>query len=161
MKFNQITSVKLSHSEKINTLELLYWSQRLDFRVIKILASYVEAYEIAKGDILFSEGDTGACLVSVIDGAISICKENEEGKSVELTKFKQGNVFGEQSFFDNEPRSASARADMDSLIYVLNEANFQMMQKSEPYITIKLLQQLGRIMSLRLRKTTTHFVDLN
>jgi CRP-like cAMP-binding protein len=160
MELNNLNSVKLSHSQKINTLEKLYWSQHLDFRVIKILASYVTAYQLNKGQVLFAEGVKGACLVCVINGAIVIQKENDEGKQMDLTRFSGGNVFGEQSFFDNEPRSASAVAEVDSIIYLLAESNFIQMQKNEPYVTIKLLLRLGRILSLRLRKTTTNLVDL-
>ena len=64
MDFSKFKSINLSLSEKINALERLYWSQRLDFRVIKVLASYVDVYEVSAGQTLFSEGEKGIFLIN-------------------------------------------------------------------------------------------------
>jgi CRP/FNR family transcriptional regulator, cyclic AMP receptor protein len=151
LDFKNFKSINLSLNEKINALERL---------LIKVLASYVNVYEVSAEQVLFSEGEKGVCLISVISGGILIKKENEEGEQIEIHHVKRGNVLGEQSFFDNQPRSASATATKKSMIMVLNGSNFQALQKYDPYIAIGLLQELGKKLSLRLRKTTTFFVDL-
>ena len=123
MDFTNFKSINLSLNEKINVLERLYWSQRFDFRVIKVLASHVNVYEVSAKQVLFSEGEKGICLISVISGGVLIKKENEEGEQIEINHVKGGNVFGEQSFLDNEPRSASATTTEKSMIMVLNGIN--------------------------------------
>ncbi|MFZ9594838.1 MAG: Crp/Fnr family transcriptional regulator [Bdellovibrionia bacterium] len=61
------------------------------------------------GEILFNEGEPSASLFIVKRGAISIRKK-KGSSSVEVGKVTTGEVMGELSFFDREPRSASASA---------------------------------------------------
>jgi CRP-like cAMP-binding protein len=60
-------------------------------------------------DILFEEGDQSKSMYLLKNGAIRIFKRKGEGK-VEIETIRSGQVLGELSFFDGQPRSASAEA---------------------------------------------------
>jgi len=60
-------------------------------------------------DILFEEGDQSKSMYFLKSGAVRIFKRKGDGK-VEIETIRSGQVLGELSFFDGQPRSASAEA---------------------------------------------------
>jgi len=60
-------------------------------------------------DILFEEGDQSKNMYVIKGGAIRIFKRKGDGK-IEIETLRSGQVVGELSFFDGQPRSASAEA---------------------------------------------------
>jgi CRP-like cAMP-binding protein len=69
----------------------------------------VEKKSYKSGDILFNDGDPSRSLFLIQKGEISIRKK--KGSSmIEVGKVKAGQVIGELSFFDGQPRSASGIA---------------------------------------------------
>lgn len=60
-------------------------------------------------DILFEEGDQSKNLYFLKQGVIRIFKRKAEG-NIEIETIRNGQVIGELSFFDGQPRSASAEA---------------------------------------------------
>lgn len=64
---------------------------------------------LKKGEVLFKEGTTPDCMYLIQKGMIAITKEKGEA-SITLAELKQGDLLGEMTFFDREPRSAGAVA---------------------------------------------------
>jgi len=60
-------------------------------------------------DILFEEGDQSKSMYLIRNGAIRIFKRKGDGK-IEIETLRGGSIVGELSFFDGQPRSASAEA---------------------------------------------------
>lgn len=65
---------------------------------------------LQRGDALFAEGDAAAQLFVVRSGRVAISKRSMEGKESIVALMEAGDLFGEMSLFDGEPRSAGARA---------------------------------------------------
>lgn len=66
--------------------------------------------------------------------------------------FSPGTVFGEIALLDTERRSATVEADEALSCYVLPDTAFQRLSLEHPPISIKLLTNLGRELSGRLRR---------
>lgn len=68
----------------------------------------IERREVEDGEILFEEGDTADQAYLVIDGRVQVYRKsgNEE---VVLATLGRGDILGEMSLIDNQPRMASAR----------------------------------------------------
>ena len=62
------------------------------------------------GQTLFSEGGLPDSMYIIVRGAISIQKNQANGRALELAKLQSGEILGELSFFDQQPRSATAVA---------------------------------------------------
>ncbi len=75
--------------------------------------------------------------------------------SVPLAIFAEWDVFGEMSFLDGSPRSATVRATEDSVVYSISWDKFQELIESKPLITTKVLLSLVRILINRLQ-----FIDV-
>lgn len=87
--------------------------------------------KLNKGDILFREGDPSDAMYVVKSGKISITK-NKGDKDIELASLNPGQMFGEMAFFDNQPRSANAKAAADSVVVALPFASLLAQFKTFP-----------------------------
>lgn len=74
--------------------------------------------KIHKGDVLFKEGDVSDAIYVIKSGRIAITKAKGNGEIV-LAEKKTGEMLGEMAFFDNKPRSATAKAIQDTEIITL------------------------------------------
>ena len=114
-----------------------------------------------RGDIVIKEGDTDRSLFMISKGTASV-KVTLAGQAREkrLASFSPGAVFGEVALLDEEPRSATVTADEELVCYVLDEARFGALTREHPSIAIKLLTNLSRELSRRLRKANAMISQL-
>ncbi len=68
-----------------------------------------------------------------------------------LFTFGAGAVFGEMALLDGNPRSAQVLAEKNSEVYRLTQQNFGKLYRETPGIAVKLLQNIGVVLSHRLR----------
>lgn len=73
---------------------------------------------LQKGEILFREGDPSDAMYVIKKGRIAITKAKGESEIV-LAELVPGEMLGEMAFFDNRPRSAGAKAAVDSEVIAL------------------------------------------
>src|SRR5688500_20127823 len=68
---------------------------------------------LRRGDVLFNEGDDGSQLYVVTEGKVKLGRTSADGRENLLAILGPGQMFGELSFFDPGPRSATATAVTD------------------------------------------------
>jgi SulP family sulfate permease len=121
--------------------------------------------EFAAGEKVFSEGDAGDALFIIVRGSASV--RLQLGAAVKgaagstgttaagdrrLVTFSAGTIFGEMALLDREPRSATVTADEPLACYVLEHARFEELAMAYPRIGMTVLGNLGRELSLRMRR---------
>ncbi|HMF27403.1 MAG TPA: cyclic nucleotide-binding domain-containing protein, partial [Candidatus Cybelea sp.] len=106
----------------------------------------------AAGETLFRENDPGdrLCLVSRGAVGISISAGSEE---VRIVTMAEGSLLGEAALLDGRPRSATARAVEDTVVYELSREDLDGIAAQYPTIAIRIMGNLARIMSQRMRET--------
>jgi len=82
----------------------------LDEQALARVASQASAVRLERNDTLFNEGDTAHELFVVRSGRIAMAKGSPDGRESLVALMEPGDLFGEMPLFDDEPRSASARA---------------------------------------------------
>ena len=65
---------------------------------------------LQRGDVAFAEGEAADRMFVVRSGRVALSKRSSEGKELILALLEPGDLFGEMSLFDGEPRSAGTRA---------------------------------------------------
>jgi MFS superfamily sulfate permease-like transporter len=110
--------------------------------------------QYSKGDVVIAEGEPGAELFVVVRGTASVHLRQEDGGATRLVSFSAGTVFGELAFLDRSPRSATVVANDDLVCYVLTDAAFEELKGRHPGIAIRLVVNLAREISSRLRRAT-------
>ena len=74
--------------------------------------------KLGKNDILFREGDPSDAMYVIKSGRIAITKSKGSGEII-LAEKKAGEMLGEMAFFDDKPRSAGAKALLDTEVIQL------------------------------------------
>ena len=116
----------------------------------------------ARGDVVFQEGDAGKELFMIAKGSASVrIRLPGENRNVRLVTFAPGTVFGELALLDQEARSATVEADDDLVCYILPHERFTGLAAEHPAIAIKLLANLGRELSARLRRANRTIYQLD
>ena len=114
--------------------------------------------EYERGQIVFRQGAQGDELYVIVRGSASvklrIGSPDDEHREQRLITFGAGTVFGEMALLDREARSATVEVEADERMscYVLDRAGYERIARDMHPIAIKLLTNLGRELSARLRR---------
>jgi SulP family sulfate permease len=108
--------------------------------------------QYAPGDVVFGEGSEGDELYVIVSGSASVKVRLAPAGEQRLVTFAAGTVFGEMALLDRAARSASVQADEGLACYVLERRAYERIRDEYPGLAIKLLTNLGRELSARLRR---------
>lgn len=128
----------------------------LDDDAAASLHSSMDTVKIAKGVILFKEGDDGEHLYVVIEGKIKLGTSSGDGRENLLSILGPGEMFGELSLFDPGPRTSTATAVTDAKLKSLSHDKVIPWLKQNPEVSLQLLERLAQ----RLRRTNEAVGDL-
>ncbi|MBT3658326.1 MAG: cyclic nucleotide-binding domain-containing protein [Rhodospirillaceae bacterium] len=78
---------------------------------------------------------------------------NDCGAPVELARLRRGDIFGEVSFVDNEPTSASVIAGTDAEILVIDVDVIQSLLLGDPTFGRRFFHSIAITLARRLRET--------
>lgn len=106
-------------------------------------------------EIVFNEGDRSRDLFLLTSGAMSVMIYlPEQDAHKRLFTYAPGIAFGEISFLDGDPRSASVMAIRNSKTLCLPFKQFERIFGERPEIATKILNNLALEISQRLRRTS-------
>jgi CRP-like cAMP-binding protein len=123
------------------------------------LARHMQAYRARKGITIFCEGDQNCYLCVLIQGRISVFKEDQDNKSKLLGTITPGKVFGEISIIDNLPHSASLIAESDAIFLLMSQEGFRQCTEHEPILGVRLLGLIARLLCARLRSASGQLAE--
>jgi len=103
------------------------------------IASLADEIEVDKGAVLTKEGMPGRECFVVSEGK---AKCTLRGKK--LASYGPGDVFGEMSLLDNEPRSATITADSDMVLFVVDSRSFWGLCEEAPSVTRKIMKSIAQ-----------------
>jgi CRP/FNR family transcriptional regulator/CRP/FNR family cyclic AMP-dependent transcriptional regulator len=112
------------------------------------------------GETVLHENDDEAQTFFIItEGVVHVVATTSEGNNAILAVLKKGDFFGEMSFLDGEPRSASVIASPEAgcELVLLYRHVFLGIVKQHPQISIQLLAEMSR----RLRRANRHIGTLS
>lgn len=145
--------------DSLEFLSSLALFQALSLDEIAILDQYLGLLELAKGDTVFDEGESGEFVCFVVNGELEVLKNTSDGDASLITTLGKGQALGEMALIDELPRSATVRARQPSSLTVLSRRDFEEIASQSPEIAIKILKYLARSLSLSLRKTSNRLSD--
>ena len=111
-------------------------------------------------EVLCKEGDPGDRMFIITEGVVEIKKKMAEHQAVSLARLLEGEIFGELSFFDDTPRSASVVALSPTKVMVITRKDFMKLLDSDKDIANKLLLWILGKTSRRLRRANEVIRDL-
>ncbi|MFA7382435.1 MAG: ATP-binding protein [Desulfurivibrionaceae bacterium] len=125
--------------------ELLQYLGKIDlfhcFAGEEIAAFLEKASEtrVARGEILFREGDEGRDMYILLRGLIKVFRGNRV-----VDVIKPGDYFGEMAIIENQPRSADVSALEDSVLLQVPLAVFQEYFSRQPQSLVTMMRTLSQ-----------------
>ena len=132
----------------------------LNAEEIDMLASWVHPYTAAAGTIILEEGQEEAAICIIAEGKVNIFKETDPTDvRIKVAEIEAGACIGEMSVIDGQEISATAVAEDDSTVLIINGNDFHGMLDKNSDVGVKILLKLARIISMRLRHTTGRLAE--
>lgn len=123
--------------------------------VLDALRDRARARRLEKGELLFAQGEASEELFVVVDGRVAISTRSSDGRESMVAILEAGGLFGELGLFDDEPRSAEARALVASELVAVAYDDVRAALQSRP----ETLWIIVRLLAQRLRATDEALAD--
>ncbi|MCH2241997.1 MAG: Crp/Fnr family transcriptional regulator, partial [Aquabacterium sp.] len=88
------------------------------------VAEAVTKRRYRRGEIIVERGQKSNALFILLTGRARVVASDARGREVILAVLEPGDYLGEMSLIDNEPHSASVRAEVQTDVLVLGRAEF-------------------------------------
>jgi CRP/FNR family cyclic AMP-dependent transcriptional regulator len=134
------------------------------------LLSITRQVRFKKGDTIMKEGDIGHHMYIIQDGSVEVVKsliledmddeDAERGKVFTHLSAEDHAVFGEIALLEESRRTATIRALTDCTLYEISKDDFLNLAEQDFEVGYRILLNLSRIVSARLRKADDDTVKL-
>ncbi|WP_203656024.1 Crp/Fnr family transcriptional regulator [Demequina activiva] len=128
----------------------------MDGNSARSLIAMMTRTELAKGDVIFNEGDEGHALYVIVKGKVKMARTARDGRENLLGLLGVGDMLGELSVFDPGPRLSRAHAVEDSVIYELPKAVLDEWLDDH----LEMSRHLLRALAQRIRRISNTMADL-
>lgn len=108
-----------------------------------------------RSQVIFGEGDPASELYVIADGRVSIVKHSPPSKESIVALMERGDVLGEMSLFDNQGRSATARALERTELFRIPFSAMRTVLQHRPQLLWGMVELIAR----RLRATDEALAD--
>ena len=128
----------------------------MDGNSARSLIAMMTRTELAKGDVIFNEGDEGHALYVIVKGKVKMARTARDGRENLLGLLGVGDMLGELSVFDPGPRLSRAHAVEDSVIYELPKEVLDEWLDDH----LEMSRHLLRALAQRIRRISNTMADL-
>ncbi len=125
----------------------------------QVLAALVRVRALKDAEVLLPEGARDGHLHVVVSGRIHVMKEGPHGRTL-LHTVEPGDLVGELSFMDDEPRYAALVASGVCEVLVLDRRDFETLVETEPRVVYKVMRAVMRVAHKVQRRLSLQMRDL-
>lgn len=126
----------------------------LDPRDLDRVAAAMTPKRYAPGQTIFEQGEEGNAMYLVQRGRVRVFIKDERQNEITFRFYGTGEIVGEFALLDQQPRSASADADGETVLMELSRAAFDDFLRERPIIGVTMMRSLAE----RVRYTT-HYLE--
>jgi CRP-like cAMP-binding protein len=130
----QLYTEKTQGTEPLPSLPHLPLFSDLNQGELQSLLSRVRSRIFPKDAIICREGEAGDSLMVISRGEVGISKQNPDGKEIWIRPLKEGDFFGEFSFFTDQKRYANIKALTECEILEISKKELDEAIKIHPRI---------------------------
>lgn len=128
----------------------------------RIVAQAMTGDTFPEGHVVYREHEGGcSCIYIIRKGKVDVLKTSTDGDPLTLAILREGNFFGEFSFFDHRPHSATTVVSApDTLVLSLQRPDFDRVVEAHPLIGYKVLINIINEISSVIRRMNTNYIDM-
>jgi CRP-like cAMP-binding protein len=115
---------------------------------IEAILPLMEEENYGPDEFIITEGNSNDKIYFLIEGQVSVVKKN-----VELSRFSEGEAFGEMEVLDVMPSIASIKTISQVTVMSISNRSLREIYKTDIKVFSLILMNLARDLSRRLRKT--------
>jgi len=145
-----------SLSEFLKRIELF---KELNDKELNYISSLVEIVKYESDTLLFEENTPRTSVYIIYEGDIELFKKTPLGAENRVAFFSKYDFLSEGSLMDNYPHSTSAKALTGTTALVIDAEHFKSFMKEHPATAGKVLSQIAKVISRRMRHSTTRVVN--
>ncbi|MDD5772796.1 MAG: cyclic nucleotide-binding domain-containing protein [bacterium] len=134
--------------------------KNLDNKELDVIAKIVKEEAYPSEEIIFSENMQGGRLFIIKKGTVKISKTLREGERQNLNILKENEFFGECSFIDSRPHSATAETLKNTDLFIIEKSDFDKLEETNPMCGYKVLRTLTLTINGILRQMDEKFIDM-
>ncbi len=127
---------------------------------IETLLQNMRRMDVARGTLLFMEGEPGATCLVVVRGCVDVSVK-VRGRPQLLAQLVPGSIFGQASMIAGEPRSASYSIRRDAVLLEIDRETCERLLSERSPIALKLLVALTQGLVAALRTADRHRMRLD
>ncbi|MEE4297728.1 MAG: cyclic nucleotide-binding domain-containing protein [Wenzhouxiangella sp.] len=136
-----------------------FLGEELDDSDIEALRTVMTIRTLAKDEALAEEGSTDRHLYLLAAGGLEVLTL-QHGHPTHIYAMSPGEFAGTRAFVDGTPRSASLKAQSDSVVYCLEPAAFESLIHTHPRLVYKIMRAIFRITHLNLMRMNREAQEL-
>lgn len=147
---------------KVKDIEVLSLFKGLSGDELKAISEIVTQDIYPAGHQIFEEAEvTCPCIYIIMKGKVDVQKRNKDGDLLTLSVQREGSFFGELSFIDNKPHSATlTTATEESTVLKIDRGDFDKFVQRYPGAGYRVLMNVVQDISQLVRRMNTQYVDM-
>jgi SulP family sulfate permease len=114
------------------------------------LIAHCEKLHFKKGDIIAEQGDPANCMHFILEGRVAILVRLRNGRTIRVRSLGFHTTIGEMGLISRQKRSATVKAEADSVLYALSMTAYQRITRENPALSNALLTYVIAVMADRL-----------
>ena len=147
-------------SEDIAVLKKLDFFSFFNEDELKAVSQIMDEVDYLPAKLVFDEGTEGQTLYIIKTGEVKITKKDPEGREQVLALLKEGEIFGEMSFLDGRPHSASVSTVHSTRILKIEKADFEQFIEEQPRAAYKIMKNIVYHVDTIVRRMNSTYVDM-
>lgn len=128
-----------------NTLANIQIFADIDEAALRRLESRCRWRRVPTNQRIIDFGSDSSEVFFVIEGAVSVVNFSASGREIAFATVEAGDLFGEISAIDGQPRSASVVSAGDTLIATMPAATFIDLLKEQAEVTFRLVERMVKM----------------
>lgn len=127
---------------------------------LAVLAGIAHKKDFKLGETAFKASEAGRSLYLIRSGEVKVCLEAPDGEVFTLTILKEGDIFGQMSFVDAAPRSATVIAISDVKTLGIEGPDFEKCADHHPRIVFKVMRRIVRQAHSIVRGMNSRYIEM-
>jgi CRP/FNR family transcriptional regulator, cyclic AMP receptor protein len=127
----------------------------VDIAKLRLLAMSGNRITFEAGDTIFHQHEPSNAVYVLLEGAVDIILENENGKRVKLAQLSGNEMFGETGVLCDQPRTATVEAASHLTVIEIDRHTFNEVVRDVPQLALAIARELAH----RLERMNRQFAD--
>ena len=109
---------------------------------------------------IYEENSPGGALYIIKKGKVKVIRKREQGKEHAFAHLTEGDIFGELSFLQETPHTATVESIIDCEVLILDKNRFDGLVNTNPKLAYLITRNLLLILESIVRKTNADYISL-